>query len=176
MNDPDFVRCDFCLGEIPHRDFREGRAVRVAGRNYCTRCMATAIEKGKSAEHPPDLRTPRPEAPATGAERRRHPRRETILFLEVAVYSPAGRLLDRGSAVMRNVSLSGALLGGVVVPAGSAPGVGFRIGIRLLEGPLQMTEILCRVVRSRQRGEGLEVALEFEGTETAKVEELRKIV
>lgn len=176
MIDPEFVRCDFCQEEIPHRDFREGRAVRVAGRNYCTGCMAAAIEKGKSSDHPPDFRTPRPEAPATGAERRRHPRKDTILFLEIAVYHQAGRLLDRGTAVMRNVSLSGALLGGVLVPAGSIPGVGYRIGIRLLEGPLQSQEIFCRVVRSRQRAEGLEVALEFEGTEAAKVEALRKIV
>jgi hypothetical protein len=109
-------------------------------------------------------------------ERRRHPRKETILFVEIAVYAFDGRLVDRGSAVMRNVSLSGALLGGVLVPAGSVPGTGVRIGLRLLEGPLQFQELLCRVVRSRQRGEGLEVALEFEGTETAKIAELRKII
>jgi len=176
MIDPESVRCDFCQGQIPGRDFQEARAVRVAGRNYCQACMAAAIERGKNSEYPPDLRTPRPERVASGIDRRRHPRKETILFLEIAVYHDSGRLLDRGTAVMRNVSLSGALLGGVVVPAGSIPGHGFRIGIRLLEGELQSQEILCRVVRSRQRTEGLEVALEFEGTEASKIDQLRKIV
>lgn len=176
MSDIDAIRCSFCLEEIPRADFSEARAVRVAGRNYCHKCMHAAIERGKSSEHPPDLRTPRPERLTSGAERRRHPRKETILFLEIAVYHPTGKLLDRGTAVMRNVSLSGALLGGVVVPAGAIPGEGFTVGIRLLEGPLQALEIRCRVIRCRQKDEGVEVGLEFEGTETAKIEQLRKIV
>ncbi len=138
--------------------------------------MTEAIERGKNPDRPPDLRTPRPEKPAGSRDRRRHERKETVLFLELSIYLDDGRLHHRGNAVMRNVSLSGALLGGVVLPTKSIPPEAHRIGIRLLEGPLRDQEIRCRVVRYIHREEGSEVALEFEGTETAKIEQLRKIV
>jgi hypothetical protein len=78
--------------------------------------------------------------------------------------------------VRGNVSLSGALLGGLVLPTQNIPAEDHRMGIRLLEGPLKDQEIRCRVVRYIHRTNGSEVALDLEGTELAKVEQLRKIV
>ena len=174
MNDLGPIRCTFCPAEISRKDFEEGRAVTVAGRTYCGSCMTAAIERGKDPDRPPDLRTPRP---VGGRERRAHERKETILSLELSLYGPEdGRLQDRGTAVMRNVSLSGALLGGVMMSAKSLPTEGQKVGIRVLQGPLQAFEILCRVVRCHVARGGSEVALKFEGTEAAKAEQLARIV
>ena len=153
-----------------------GRAVKIAGRNYCPQCMASAVERGKNPDRFPDHLNPETSQPLAPRDRRRHERRETVLFLELSIYLANGRLHHRGSAVARNVSLSGALLGGVILPTERIPAEPHRIGIRLLEGPLKDQEILCRVVRYFHRSDGSEVALEFEGTETAKVEQLRKII
>jgi hypothetical protein len=176
VGDLDSTRCNFCKAEIPRKDFQEARAVTVAGRNYCPQCMAEAIERGKNPDRPPDLRTPRPDRFSGLGDRRRHERKDTVLLLEVSIYLASGQLHHRGTAVMRNVSLSGALLGGLVLPTKDIPAEAHRMGIRLLEGPLKDQEIRCRVVRYIHRFEGSEVALEFEGTELAKVEQLRKIV
>ena len=176
MDDLAPARCNFCDAEVPRKDFQEGRAVTVAGRNYCRACMTVAIERGKNPDRPPELRTPRPARLPVPQDRRRHERKDTVLFLELSIYGADGRLHHRAPAVMRNVSLSGALLGGLVMPAKVIPADIQRIGIRLLEGPLRDQEILCRVVRIIPRDEGSDVALEFEGTEAAKVERLRQIV
>jgi len=169
-------RCDFCPAEIPPSDFQEGRAVRVAGRNYCRGCMKAAIERGKNPDRPPELLTPRPARLPVPKDRRRHERKETVLFLELSLYLADGRLHHRAPAVMRNVSLSGALLGGLILPGNILPADARRIGIRVVDGPLRDQEILCRIVRIISREEGSDVALEFEGTEAAKVEQLRRIV
>ncbi len=153
MDDLAPVSCDFCQAGIPRVDFQEGRAVKVAGRNYCRRCMTVAIERGKNPDRPPDLRTPRPARLPSTPDRRRHERKDTRLFLELSLYLEDGRLQHRGNAVMRNVSLSGALLGGLILPGQGIPAEAQRMGIRLLEGPLKGQEILCRVIRIIPREE-----------------------
>ncbi|HXX93948.1 MAG TPA: PilZ domain-containing protein [Planctomycetota bacterium] len=176
MDELTYVPCDFCKVQIHRKDFQEGRAVRVAGRHYCSQCMAKAIERGKNPDRPPDLRTPRPDSHLVLGERRRHERKDAAVAVEISIYLASGHLHHRGTALMRNVSLSGALLGGLMVPTKSIPGEPHKIGIRLLDGPLKDQEILGRVVRYIHRSEGSEVALEFERTETAKIEILRKII
>jgi hypothetical protein len=176
MDESASARCSFCPTEIPMKEFEEARAVKIAGRNYCQQCMTAAIEKGKNPDRFPDHHAPQPIQPLVPPERRRNERKEKVLFLELSIYLANGRLHHRGAVLMRNVSLSGALLGGLVLPTERIPAEPHRIGIRLLEGPLKDQEILCRVVRYIHRSEGSEVALEFEGTETAKVELLRKII
>jgi len=96
--------------------------------------------------------------------------------LELSIYSPEGLLLDRGIATMSEVSLSGALLSGIVLTQHSIPIKAHTIGIRILEGALKDFEIKGEPVRFRHMAKGVSVAIEFLKTESTKSERLRKIV
>jgi hypothetical protein len=111
MDDSPAVRCDFCGASISFKDLDDSRAMKVMGKHYCAECLSESIQLAKDPEHPPDHRTPRTHQPA-GIDRRRHARMETDVLMEVRLYLSNGKLHDRGTAVMRNVSLSGALLTG----------------------------------------------------------------
>jgi len=110
------------------------------------------------------------------AHRRQHPRKETSLPLEISIYLEEGTLFDRGSAMMKNVSLSGALLSGLVLPLRSLPVRPHTIGIRMLDGPLTGVEIKGRPVRFSHGPEGLSLAVEFIETEDVDLGQLRKII
>lgn len=110
------------------------------------------------------------------SHKRVHARRDVALPLELTIYTADGTLFDRGTAVVKNISLSGALLSALVLPRQSFPLVPHTIGIRLLEGPLKDVEILSRPVRFAPRAEGLDLAVEFLRTEDSKLRALRKIV
>jgi transcriptional regulator with XRE-family HTH domain len=108
--------------------------------------------------------------------RRRHERKSTAIAVELLIYLKEGQLYDSGTAILRNVSLSGALLGALVLPQKSIPVQLKAIGIRALEGPLKDVEILGRPVRLVHAKEGVEIAIEFMKTEDAQLKQLRKIV
>jgi transcriptional regulator with XRE-family HTH domain len=107
---------------------------------------------------------------------RKNPRKEVSVPLEVSIYLDGGRLFDRGTAQMRNVSLSGAVLSGIILPQQSMPLQPHTIGIRLLEGPLKGTEIMGRPVRFTRVTEGLALAIEFLESQQVDLKRLRKIV
>jgi len=108
--------------------------------------------------------------------RRRHERKTTAIAVELSIYVKAGELYDRGKALLANVSLSGALLGAIVLPRMTTPVAPHTIGIRLLEGPAKDLEIIGHPVRLVHARGGLEVAIEFLRTEDAQLRRLRKII
>src|SRR5438874_2731658 len=92
--------------------------------------------------------------------RRQHPRRSADFPLELSIYLADGTLFDRGQAVMRDVSLSGALLSGIILtPDKGIPLRPHSIGIRLLDGPLKDLEIRSRPVRFLGREGAIHLAV-----------------
>ena len=174
MDEAPAGRCDFCDASISGQDLDESRAMKVLGKNYCPECLHLSIQLAKDPEKSPDHLTPPAHRTVGGSDRRRHVRKDTALPLEVSLYFSNGRLHDRGTAVLRNVSLSGALLTGVLLTGRSVLPDSRRIGIRLLDGPLREYEILGRVVRLEPQNDGFAVGLEFDRTERTKVERLHK--
>jgi hypothetical protein len=77
---------------------------------------------------------------------------------------------------MRNVSLSGALLSGLVLPLRSLPVRPHLIGLRMLDGPLTGMEIKGRPVRFAHGAEGLSLAVQFVETKDVDLAQLRKII
>jgi hypothetical protein len=109
--------------------------------------------------------------------RRAEARKAMETPLELSIYLAGGRLLGRGNAVMRDVSLSGALLSGIVLPGNlGIPLAPHSVGIRLLEGPLKELEIRGKPVRFVQRGRAVELAVAFESSHDVARKLLRKIV
>jgi transcriptional regulator with XRE-family HTH domain len=109
--------------------------------------------------------------------RRLEPRKKVHLPLELSIYFADGTLFDRGRAVMRDVSLSGALLSGVVLTEKRGiPLEPHTIAIRLLEGPLKDLEIRGKPVRFLDEGDAIYVAIAFEQAQAATLKKLRKIV
>jgi transcriptional regulator with XRE-family HTH domain len=98
--------------------------------------------------------------------RRRHPRQAVDLPVAISIYTE-DFLYDRGQAVLRNISLSGALLGKPVLPGNRLPAKSPIVGIRAAGGPLPGVEILGRVTRlACPNGEDLDLAIKFlEGQE-----------
>ncbi|HLY74651.1 MAG TPA: helix-turn-helix domain-containing protein [Planctomycetota bacterium] len=107
---------------------------------------------------------------------RHHARTTLSVPLELSIYSPDGQLLDRGTATMSEISLSGALLSGIVLLNRAIPLQPHTIGIRILDGTLKDLEIKGTPVRFRHVGGAISVAIEFLKTEDAPIERLRKIV
>jgi len=104
--------------------------------------------------------------------RRRHPRKVVNLPVELSVYAKGGALYDRGTAVLRDVSLSGALLQALVLPGMKLPAGPFTLGIRVLQGPLRKTEIRGRPVRLSFGRDALGLAMEFLSAEEAQARRL----
>jgi len=108
---------------------------------------------------------------------RGHPRKSADLPLELSIYLADGTLFDRGQAIMKDVSLTGALLSGVILTGEKGiPLQPHTIGIRLQDGPLQDLEIKSRPVRFMERAGVMHLAVEFEKIEEAGLKQLRKIV
>jgi hypothetical protein len=53
-------RCDFCGCVIPISDFEAGRAATLMKKNYCARCVSSAIERSKREDFVPQFLTPQP--------------------------------------------------------------------------------------------------------------------
>ena len=69
--------------------------------------------------------------------KRQQQRRPIAIPLELSIYNADGSLFDKGAAVIKDVSLSGALLTAVVLPQQSIPLRPHTIGIRMLDGALK---------------------------------------
>jgi transcriptional regulator with XRE-family HTH domain len=109
--------------------------------------------------------------------RRQHPRKSADLPLELSIYLADGTLFDRGRAAIRDVSLTGALLSGIILTERKGlPLEPHTIGIRLLDGPLKDLEIRSKAVRFLERIGGIHLGIAFERIESAILKQLRKIV
>ncbi len=109
--------------------------------------------------------------------RREHRRRPADFRLELSIYLADGTLFVRGTAVMRDLSLSGALLSRMRLSATSGiPLEPHTIGLRLLEGPLKDLELQSRPVRFLQRKGVICLAVAFERVQEAALRRLQKIV
>ena len=108
--------------------------------------------------------------------RRGAPRKEVLIPLDLSIYNADGTLWDKGAAIVKDVSLSGALLTAMVLPQQAIPLHPHTIGIRMLEGPLAGVEILSRAVRLSHGSQGMNLAVEFLRTEEVKLRKLKKIL
>jgi hypothetical protein len=54
------ITCDFCSSSIPRTDFELGRATTLMKKNYCSACLAAAIDRSKREDYIPQFLTPRP--------------------------------------------------------------------------------------------------------------------
>jgi transcriptional regulator with XRE-family HTH domain len=110
--------------------------------------------------------------------KRAQQRRPIAIPLELSIYNSDGTLFDKGAAVIKDVSLSGALLTAVVLPQQSIPLRPHTIGIRMLDGALKGVEIMARPIRLAHAGQnmGMNLAVEFLRTEEAKLKKLRKVL
>jgi len=105
-------------------------------------------------------------------------RKPMAVPLELSIYNADGTLFDKGAAIVKDVSLSGALLTAVVLPQQSIPLRPHTIGIRMLDGALKGVEIMARPIRLAHsgQGQGMNLAVEFLRTEEVKLKKLRKIL
>jgi transcriptional regulator with XRE-family HTH domain len=110
--------------------------------------------------------------------RRGATRKAVPIPLELSIYNSDGTLFDKGAAIIKDVSLSGALLTAVVLPQQSIPLRPHTIGIRMLDGVLKGVEIMARPIRLAHSGQGLgmNLAVEFLRTEEVKLRKLKKIL
>lgn len=86
------------------------------------------------------------------AHRRRFPRKELSLGVEIYVYHKDGSLYDQGVATMRDVSLGGAKISDVALPTGSLPVTPFSVGIRPMQKPVDDIELQGQIVRLNANG------------------------
>jgi transcriptional regulator with XRE-family HTH domain len=104
--------------------------------------------------------------------RRKYPRRSIAIPIELSIYLEGGKLYDRGTGLLQEVSLSGAKLSAVVLPGRAIPIVSHSIGIRIPDGPLKDVEILGHAVRLYPGEGAVGFAVEFLTTEESKAEQL----
>lgn len=107
---------------------------------------------------------------------RRHPRKKVSIPLELSIYRIDGSLEQRGTAVVQDLSLSGAQLSGIVLPDQSVPLRPHVIGIRVLDGPLKDVELRCRPVRFMATEQGFDLGVEFLGLQKTELRALRKVL
>jgi hypothetical protein len=92
---------------------------------------------------------------------RRHVRKSAMIAVELSVYRADGGLFDRGTAVVSNISVSGAFLIALVLSRQSIPLGPHMIGLRPLGGVMPLPEILGRAVRFEHAGASVGMAVEF---------------
>jgi len=107
---------------------------------------------------------------------RRHPRKQVSLPVDLSLYGPDGALLQQGTAQIRDLSLSGAQLRGILLPQQVIPIGPHEIGLRVLTGILQGIELRCRTVRFLPGDLGYDLGVEFLNLQQAQRKLLRKIV
>lgn len=79
---------------------------------------------------------------------RRHARSSVCIRVELVLYHPDGTLFDRGSAVIRDLSFSGARLAEVSLPQGRLLATYFGIGLRPALGSFVGPDISGRILRT----------------------------
>ncbi len=92
---------------------------------------------------------------------RLHPRRVVMAAVDVNVYRTDGSLHDRGSAVVKDLSLSGAQLIAFAIPRRSIPLGLVTIGLQPLRGPADRSELRGRLVRFCHSKDSLGFAIQF---------------
>ncbi len=92
---------------------------------------------------------------------RRHPRRKIMAAVDLSIYRADGTVHDRGSAVVKDLSLSGALLIAVAIPRRSIPVGPVTVGLRLLAERGESPELRGLLVRFRRSKDSLGFAVRF---------------
>lgn len=110
------------------------------------------------------------------AHYRRHPRKRVLMPIELIIYDRDGSQRQAGTAIIHDISLSGAQLGGIVLPQQVLPMSPHVIGIRPLEEPLKGIELRCRPVRFLATDLGYDLGVEFLAIEPVALAALRKII
>jgi hypothetical protein len=98
---------------------------------------------------------------AKHAHRRLQVRKDVMVAVEISVYGGNGTLHDRGTAVVRNVSLAGAMLIAISLPRHTIPLGPSTIGIRRLGGSVPTSEVMGRIVRFNHAGESVGMSVMF---------------
>ena len=86
------------------------------------------------------------------AHRRRFPRKELSLGVELYVYHRDGSLYDQGVATVRDISMGGARISDVALPTGSLPVTPFSVGLRPMVKPVDDIELQGKIVRLYANG------------------------
>ncbi|HVE38537.1 MAG TPA: hypothetical protein VNM14_01530 [Planctomycetota bacterium] len=97
--------------------------------------------------------------------RRGHPRQEVNRPVQMTIYRPDGSVFAAGKATMREVSLSGAVLKGVVLSKQVIPIAPHTIGVVFDAGPGERLDVRGYPVRFFQDGETLGLSVEFVNTD-----------
>lgn len=108
------------------------------------------------------------------AHRRRFPRKELSLGVELYVYHRDGSLYDQGVATVRDISLGGAKISDVALPTGSLPVTPFSVGLRPMEKPADDIEIQGHIVRLNGNG-STTFGVQFGALDGAVEKKLRRI-
>jgi hypothetical protein len=91
----------------------------------------------------------------------RETRRSNVeIGADVRLVMDDGQIYDQGTAVIRNISPSGALLSDVRLPKDSYPVTGFKLEIRMKGGEYEGIGIQARPVRFEHKKNGLGVKFE----------------
>jgi transcriptional regulator with XRE-family HTH domain len=86
------------------------------------------------------------------AHRRRFPRKEISIGVEISVYHKDGSLYDQGVATLRDISLGGARISDLALPTGALPVAPFSVGLRPMQKPVDDIEIQGHIVRLNANG------------------------
>ena len=108
------------------------------------------------------------------AHRRRFPRRDISIGVELYVYHKDGSLYDQGVATVRDISLGGAKISDVTLPTGALPVTPFSVGIRPMEKPADDIEIQGQIVRLNANGSAT-FGVQFGRLDAAVEKKLRRI-
>jgi transcriptional regulator with XRE-family HTH domain len=108
------------------------------------------------------------------AHRRRFPRKELSLGVELYVYHKDGSLYDQGVATVRDISLGGAKICDVALPTGSLPVTPFSVGIRPMQKPADDIELQGTIVRLNANG-STSFGVQFGKLDVAAEKKLRRI-
>jgi len=92
---------------------------------------------------------------------RRWSRKDVRILADVEILLRDGRRFTRGTAIVRNISLRGALIGRLVLRKRCLPAEWFRIRASFRTPKYRGIGALCRPIRFGQ-GEGFELAVEFD--------------
>jgi hypothetical protein len=95
------------------------------------------------------------------AHHRSHPRQAVNRPVQMTIYRPDGSVFSSGQATMSEVSLSGAVLKGVLLSKQVIPIAPHTIGIVLAIGPAERLEVRGFPVRFFQDGESLGLSVKF---------------
>jgi hypothetical protein len=104
--------------------------------------------------------------------RRRSPRKSIAVPIELSIYLDDGKLFDRGTGLLEELSLSGARVNAVVLPGKALPVIPHSIGIRIPAGALKDLEVIGSPVRFSATEGAVGLAVEFHKTEETKAKRL----